>query len=84
MKFLSGTFDLTAFFTMELLKDRRFSLNLSRFSRSDFSWLIISPTSSLILRLCFGAETLLSILVILSIKLSVYYKKYFIKLSVSQ
>ena len=52
------TFDLTAFFTIELLNDRRFSLNLSRFSRSDFSWLIMSPTSSFILRLCFGAEML--------------------------
>lgn len=57
------TFDLTAFFTMELLKDRRFSLNLSKFSRSDFSWLTMSPTSSFILRLCFGAEMLVSIFV---------------------
>ena len=61
--FFMFTFDLTAFFTMELLKDRRFSLNLSKFSRSDFSWLTMSPTSSFILRLCFGAEMLVSIFV---------------------
>ena len=51
-----STLDLTAFFTMELLKLNRFSLNLRRLSRSNFNWFIMFPTSSFMLLFFFGAE----------------------------